>query len=392
MRASRCLAALLCLWVAACSGLYTNTDGGSGGGEGGSGGSGGSAGSGGSGGSGGAGGSGGSGGTGGTGGSGGTGGGSGGGTAVAFIITPLDAGAWTMTELAPQATAPQEYDSIAGLSASQLWVGDSAGQLWAWSTAWTKVYTDPESRGLSSIYVSPTAEVFVVGDHHAAHCLGSCSQAGTFQPGPTLPATDIFYGVCGRAGVAYAVGQTQAGNVAYRFQSGAWGLLATWTAPASAISCTVLDDGTLLVAGSNDVWRRSPDGGTAVETVPRSERPGISPYWWGMTRWGAEVWMAGQGRRLARRSAEGAWSIPYEGGDLSRFHGIHAAGGALVATGDDSTLYQRVLVEGSTVGLLDTPSNFWGRGAFVVSPTEHYVVGFQGPVISRKGKVYKLTR
>jgi hypothetical protein len=154
----------------------------------------------------------------------------------------------------------------------------------------------------------------------------------------------------------------------------------------------VLADGTLLVSGQDDVLRRSADGGTAVEPVPNPSG-GASPYWWNLTLHQGEVWAAGQGRRLGRRSTAGSWSIAYESGlDLYRFHALGSAGGVLVATGDESTVFTRVVVEGNTATLYPTPTGFWGRGVFVTGADEHFLVGWDGPMPSTTGRIFRLSR
>jgi hypothetical protein len=306
---------------------------------------------------------------------------------------PLDAGVWTQAELTTGGSVPEEFVSIAGESATRFWVGDSSGRLWAFfNNTWAVVYTDSSNYDLHALFLSGAGEVFAIADRQLAYCAGNCSQPGTFQVNLSVPTLSRLGAVCGGNGFAYAIVQSSSGNTVQAFRGGSWSEVASFSAPVSPATCIVLPDGTLVVMGQDDAWRRAPDAGTAIEPVPNSPRPALSPYWYGTTHHNGEVWAAGQGRRIGRRTADGTWSVVYEGtSDLYRFHAIGASGGTLVATGDESTIHTRVIVEGNTVQLAPNPSGLWGRGVFVVSPNEHVVVGFQGQAV-RTGKMYRMTR
>jgi hypothetical protein len=396
MTRARTSLVLLCFAAlgSACSGLYTNLDGGSGGGSGGSGGDGGGAGGsgGGSGGSGG--GSGGSGGAGGGGGGvGGSGGGSGGGGGgvIIFPVATFDAGTWSRTAITI-ASPPSEYQDIVGLSETQFWVSDNAGRVTAYDNGTARIVHSDGTYPVDQLYLSPSGEVLAISDKRAAYCSANCLQPGTFQVKLSVTLTEHLGAVCGGNGVAYVIVNGSATRTIQLFQNGSFTPLESFATPDSPQSCFVLADGTLLITGAGDnVLRRDTDGGMQLEPIPKTQRSGVSPYWWDTTLYNGEVWASGQGRRLARRSAQGTWSIVYEGSDLYRFHAIHNAGGTLVTTGDESTVHNGAIVENNTVYLTADPTSFWGRGVFVASPNVHIVAGFEN-IGSSTGKIYKFTR
>jgi hypothetical protein len=385
----RSVVALACVALLGCSGLYTNPDSGNGGGAGGSGG-GAAGGSGGSGGGSGGSGGGGTGGSGGgtAGGTGGSGGGFGG-----FQVATLDAGAFTRTEVM-FTSPPDEYLSIAGLSENQYLVGDGSGRITAWDNGTTRVvYTDPGNFDLNILQMLPSGETIASSNNHLAFCAGNCFQTGTFQNNFNVPSGQSIGAACLGNGVAFAVSTLGSTNTLHEFHGASWADMGTLPGPTTPESCIVLADGTLIITGSDDALRRDADGGTAVEAIPNSAKGGLSPYWWGTTLYQGEVWAAGQGRRLARRSSSGTWTIVYEGNDLYRFHGIGASGGTLVTAGDDdSPVHNRAVVENNTVFITADPQEFYGRGVFVPSPNVHIVVGFQNPATVSEGKIYKFTR
>ena len=396
--AARWAAVLLCLGVAACSGLTTGADGGAGGGA--AGGAGGGAAGGGAGGGAAAGGAGGGAAGGGTGG-GAAGGGAGGGSAGGSgggggLIRVVDAGTWQLTALTPPAPSG-EFLSVAGTSDSAVWFGSGSGDIHYWNgSGMTQVYSDTTATtDIEDLFVTSAGRVLATAGNKLAECAGGCTANGTFQTAAAGGTLRHFTGVCGDASgsVLYAVGADSSNALLLRWDGSWTTVLNEPVTPGSFQDCAVLSDGTVVIAAYADALRVSPDAGRAVEAIPRSAKGGLSAYWWRAVLRGGEVWLAGQGRRIARRDGTGAWTVPYEGADLQRLHGLGSVGaGLLVAGGDETTVGTRVLLENGDWTLAPDPAGLWVRGVYAPSEAVHYLAGFVQPSSTSSGRLWRASR
>lgn len=337
-----------------------------------------------------------------------TGGGSGGGGAVTGgggggSMDPLPnygsaaglAGTWTLTDQFPPGQRPYYYNAIRGLDATHLWLTGPFGDVWFFDggTTWTLVYDDTVSDLVfEDLAVSSAGVVAVAGPERLLTCAANCNVANAFD-GP-VRTNKRMKGLCTRGTQIFAVGTDTAAahGVLFEFVNSAWTELSLSPAPTALDSCHVQADGTVLLGGGPNLWRRDAAGALTQEVV---ERPAfsIAPLVW--TRFvesEGRVFVMGTFARIAQRRPDLTWKAVYEptNGGQGLFDAWPLPNQEVLFVGGPPNT--RVLLSGTTFTRLPDPADFTANGVWASDGNTHWLAGARVINTNSSAFVIKATR
>lgn len=209
------------------------------------------------------------------------------------------------------------YTAIHGISATQVWVGSSLGNIYAFNgSVWALAATlSGEIRGL---YVAPEGAVVATTPTAVYRCSAGCDTTlAAFNTVASPIQTDVR-GVCGRgSNEIYAAAYHQTGNSMILGWNGSIFAQLSYTSNAREISaCAVLPSGRAVFVGLQDVLTWRPDAGSGTEYAPMNALgpEAFSQQWYGVAAnpidGGAVA--VGKSRRAALRGGSGTWTLTFD--------------------------------------------------------------------------------
>lgn len=363
------------LVLTACSGLRTNFDGGTGGGE--TGGQGG-----------------------GSGGTGGGTGGAGGGASNQFHVG--DAGTFAIQDITPTESLPPRYLRVFGTDKNNVVIGDSYGRFQRFDgNAWTMLFQVPQENEFTGLYVTPSGAIFASsGEDRVFWCPSACDQITSWNYEQYQGKT--FAGLCGSGDTVYAVGHavSDESGVVYRFNSvmNTWQQLSATNGATDYSDCAIASDGTLFIAAPNYVIEVKPSGDA---TRVKLQMSGLVTGWNAIEVLGDEVVMVGEEKSLARRSANGTWTLEldYPNLDAQGWTSLTAgAPGELIVGGLGSDTITNIgamaLVDATSITVLNEPFDFYVSDLWAADAHTLFIVGETHPngLEPSVHVIYRLTR
>jgi hypothetical protein len=291
----------------------------------------------------------------------------------------------------------QVFTAVSGLSATQVWVGSSYGNIHFWDGAqWTLVATlAGEIRGL---YAAPGGAVVAATPFAIYRCAGGCSAtAATFNAVGSPLQTDLR-GVCGRGdSEMYAAGYHQSGNSVILGWNGTAFVQLAYTSNAKEITaCAVSPSGRAVFVGLQDVLTWRPDAGSGTEYAPMGTLgvEAFSQQWYGVAVNAEDggFLAVGKSRRSALRGSGGVWSlqsdpVPHDGGVRLRA-AVSTRPGEYWAGGDVVGAQVLAVDRGGGFQFLTEPAGLTTWAMWAAGENTFFVVG----ELADAGSVWRATR
>jgi hypothetical protein len=230
--------------------------------------------------------------------------------------------------------------ALAGSGASDVYAGDSLGNLLHWNGMnWAVAYPTTSNIALRGLWASDSGELFGAGGTRVLRCAAPCGRTGTLQQ-VTFANLDLV-GVCGvSGGDVYAVGtrgQTFRGALLkWSAGTGTWSEVVADLGVYSVSGCFVAPGGNVFISAQSTILRF--DGASfAEETVNFPAGWSVSQkanqYFHAVGGTADAVFAAGTSRAVIRRDPSGTWDYVHGPEGSAMFNALAGAGPLLMAGG-----------------------------------------------------------
>jgi hypothetical protein len=328
------------------------------------------------------GGGGGSAGTGGSGGNGGSsafGGGYGGGQGT---YVESDAG-FTFQNIAPMySPGTPVFERLYGNSKTDVVMADSFGEIQRWDgMAWHLLV---QLSSINGLYETPAGNVFATEDTSLDWCTGDCTQMTSWQQEPHTSLT--FSGVCGSGTTVYAVGHTKSdgAGVVFKYQDAmnSWEQLSGAAGADKYAACVVAPDGSLYIGADKDIVEVSALGDAKLVDLIGAGTFGLN-QWQALTMMGDEVIAVGDSKRIARRAADGTWTVLLNqpNYDVTGWYSVHGVGAHEAFAGGDGRACITCIGdlaridESPVLTVYQAPPNFLIRDMWIADDNTFFIAG-----------------